>query len=63
LLIIGIVLLAKIQMWFPKSREFINGVPSILIKDGKMQLEELKKARLTTDELQSALRLKHIGSV
>lgn len=28
-----------------------------------MQLEELKKARLTTDELQSALRLKHIGSV
>ena len=28
-----------------------------------MKLEELKKARLTTDELQSALRLKKIGNV
>ena len=28
-----------------------------------MKLEELKKARLTTDELQSSLRLKNIGNV
>lgn len=63
LLIIGIVFLAKIQIWFPKSRKYINGVPSVLIKDGKMMLEELKKARLTTDEMQSALRQKKIGSV
>lgn len=63
MLIIGIVLLAKIQIRFPKSRKFINGVPSILIKDGKMQVEELKKARLTTDEIQSALRQKKIGYV
>ncbi len=62
LLIIGVVLLAKVQIWFPKSRKFINGVPSVLIKDGEMMLEELKKARLTTDELQGALRLKNIGS-
>ena len=63
LLIIGVVLLAKIQIWFPKSRKFINGVPSILIKDGKMKLEELKKARLSTDELEGALRLRKIGNV
>ncbi len=63
LLIIGIILVAKIQIWFPKSRKYINGVPSVLIKDGKMMLEELKKARLTTDEIQSALRLQKIGSV
>ena len=63
LLIIGIVLLAKIQIWIPKSRKFINGVPSVLVNDGEMKLEELKKARLTTDELQSALRLKTIGNV
>ncbi|WP_428912535.1 DUF421 domain-containing protein [Niallia sp. Krafla_26] len=50
-------------MWLPKSRKFINGVPSVLVKDGKMKLEELKKARLTTDEMQSALRQKSIGSV
>ncbi|WP_338471647.1 DUF421 domain-containing protein [Niallia sp. XMNu-256] len=63
LLIIGIVLLAKIQVWLPKSRKFINGVPSVLVKNGEMKLEELKKARLTTDELQGALRLKAIGNV
>lgn len=63
LLIIGVVLLAKIQIWIPKSRKFINGVPSVLINDGQMKLEELKKARLTTDELQSSLRLKNIGNV
>ena len=63
LLIIGIVLLAKIQIWIPKSRKFINGVPSVLINDGQMKLEELKKARLTTDELQGSLRLKNIGNV
>ena len=56
-------LLAKIQIWIPKSRKFINGVPSVLVNDGEMKLEELKKARLTTDELQSALRLKTIGNV
>jgi len=63
LLIIGIVILAKIQIWIPKSRKFINGVPSVLINDGQMKLEELKKARLTTDELQGSLRLKNIGNV
>ncbi|WP_338448407.1 DUF421 domain-containing protein [Niallia oryzisoli] len=63
LLIIGIVILAKIQIWIPKSRKFINGVPSVLISDGQMKLEELKKARLTTDELQGSLRLKNIGNV
>ena len=63
LLIIGIVLVAKIQIWFPKTRKYINGAPSVLIKDGQMKLEELKKARLTTDELQGALRQKNIGNV
>ena len=43
LLIIGIVLLAKIQVWLPKSRKFINGVPSVLVNGGKMKLKELKK--------------------
>lgn len=62
LLIIGIVLVAKIQIWFPKTRKYINGAPSVLIKDGKMMLEELRKARLTTDEIESALRQKQIGS-
>ncbi|MFY0780462.1 hypothetical protein AB1K18_09165 [Peribacillus simplex] len=43
LLIIGIVLLMKMQIWFPKSRELIIEVPSVLINDGVMMLDEMKK--------------------
>ena len=63
LLVIGIVFLMKMQIWFPKLRELFLGVPSVLIKDGKLRLDELKKARLTTDEIEMALRQQHIGSI
>ncbi len=63
LLVIGIVLSMKVMQWFPKAREFIVGIPSVLIKDGKIMFEELKKARLTTDELEIALRQSKIGSI
>ena len=63
LLVIGIVFLMKLQIWFPKSREIFMGVPSVLIKDGEMMLEEMKKARITTDELEISLRLQHIGDI
>ncbi|OES45626.1 DUF421 domain-containing protein [Domibacillus iocasae] len=63
LFIIGIVLLMKMQIWFPKTREMLIGVPSVLIKDGKMRLDELRKARMTTDELEVALRQQKIGSI
>lgn len=63
LLILGIVLLMKLQIWFPKSREIFIGVPSVLIKDGEMMLEEMRKARITTDELEVSMRLQHIGDI
>ncbi|MFX3673146.1 MAG: DUF421 domain-containing protein [Paenisporosarcina sp.] len=53
----------KMQIWFPKLRELLMGVPSVLIKDGKIRLDELKKARLTTDELEVAIRQRNIGSI
>lgn len=42
--IIGIVLLMKMQIWFPKSRELFIEVLSVLIKDGVMMLDELKSS-------------------
>jgi uncharacterized membrane protein YcaP (DUF421 family) len=63
LLIIGIVILAKMQIWIPKFRSMLVGVPSVLIKDGKMQLKEIKKARLSTDEVEVQLRLNNIGNI
>jgi uncharacterized membrane protein YcaP (DUF421 family) len=63
LLVIGIVLVMKILQWFPKTRKFIIGPPSVLIKDGKMVMKEIKKARLTTDEVEIALRQNNIGNI
>ena len=63
LFVVGIILLMKMQLWFPKLREMLMGVPSVLIIDGKIRIDELKKARLTTDELEVTLRQMNIGSI
>ncbi|PLT32810.1 YetF domain-containing protein [Bacillus sp. V5-8f] len=44
-------------------RTFVLGQPSILIKDGQMMMKEIKKARLTTDELEIALRKQKVGNI
>jgi len=63
LFVVGIILLMKMQIWFPKLRELLMGVPTVLIIDGKIRMDELKKARLTTDELEVTLRQRNIGSI
>ena len=40
----------------PKMRRFLNGSPSILIKDGKINQKELKKLRMSIDDLAEELR-------
>ena len=35
---------------FPKSRKYINGTPTILLKDGKLYRKNLKKAKLDLSE-------------
>ncbi|MGQ3480076.1 DUF421 domain-containing protein [Paenibacillus sp. TY11] len=42
------------------ARDFIDGKPRVLIKDGKILEDNLKKERLTTDELMEQLRKKDI---
>lgn len=44
------VLLSKITSLFPKSRKFINGTPTILMNNGKLYRENLKKAKLDLSE-------------
>ncbi|WP_409303899.1 DUF421 domain-containing protein [Peribacillus sp. SCS-155] len=63
LLIIGLILLTKIMQWSRTVRTFVLGPPSILIKDGKMMMQEIKKAKLTADEVEIALRRQKVGSV
>lgn len=44
------VLLSKITSLFPKSRKYINGSPTILMNNGKLYRENLKKAKLDLSE-------------
>lgn len=45
------VLLSKITSLFPKTRKYINGTPTILMNNGKLYRENLKKAKLDLSEL------------
>jgi uncharacterized membrane protein YcaP (DUF421 family) len=63
LLIIGIVLITKMMQWIPKFRNLMVGVPSVIIKDGNMMMKEIKKAKLTTDEIEVGLRQNKVGDM
>ncbi|PPA69045.1 hypothetical protein C4B60_17160 [Jeotgalibacillus proteolyticus] len=57
------LLLETIDIKFPKIRKALDGEPSILVKKGKIMEAELKKSRLTVDQLLSLLRSKDIFSL
>jgi uncharacterized membrane protein YcaP (DUF421 family) len=63
LLIIGIVIISKMMQYIPKFRDLMVGVPSVVIKDGEMMLREIKKSRLTTDEVEVSLRQNKVGDI
>lgn len=44
------VLFSKITSLFPKSRKYINGTPTILMNNGKLYRENMKKAKLDLSE-------------
>lgn len=44
------VLLSKITSLFPKARKYINGTPTILMNNGKLYRENLKKSKLDLSE-------------
>lgn len=60
ILIAGMILVSKIQIWFPKTRKYLYGVPSVIIKNGSIDVKELKKMRMTTNELE--MRLRQLGT-
>lgn len=44
------ILLSKITSLFPKTRKYINGTPTILMNNGKLYRENMKKAKLDLSE-------------
>lgn len=52
------VMLSEIQLKSDKFRSLIDGRPSILIKNGKVNIDELKNQRLSINDLLEELRIK-----
>jgi len=50
------IILSKIQSKHAKFRQYLNGEPSLIIKDGQINYGELKKLRIQLDELMIMLR-------
>ena len=51
------VILSVIQMKFDKARTLLCGKPSLLIKNGYIDIEEMKRQKLNLDDLLEELRL------
>ena len=49
-----------LQMKSKKARDWIDGQPTVLIQKGKILEGNLKKERITTDELMESLRRKDV---
>ena len=50
------VLLTRITSLFPKTRKFINGTPTILMNNGKIYRENMKKSKLDLSEFMAMCR-------
>lgn len=57
------IVLSKITMKSKRVRDIIDGKMSLIINDGQLDFEEMKKQRYTTDDLFSQLRDKGYDSL
>lgn len=46
----------QLGIYYPHFEKFIKGENAVLIKDGEIQTEEIKKARISNNQLHSILR-------
>lgn len=57
------VILAYVSLKFPKTRIFLDGKPSVIIKDGKINFKEMCKQKYNLDDLLLQLRQNQIRSL
>jgi uncharacterized membrane protein YcaP (DUF421 family) len=46
---------------FPRAKDLLEGAPRVIVRDGKVVEENLRRNRLTRDEILSEMRLAGIG--
>ena len=57
------ILFSRLQSKFPKLRQKLNGEPSLIIMDGKIRFDELRKLRIQLDELILMLRQNNVHDI
>ena len=57
------VILSAISLKNKRFRRFISGSPSIIIRNGEIDLEEVRRLRMSTDDIMEALRSKDIVNI
>lgn len=63
ILVILQIFISYLTMESTSIRRLINGAPSIVIKNGKIQTDELKKARCNINDLLESLRKKDVFEI
>lgn len=61
------IILSHLKTWFPSLGPVLDGVPTVLIRDGKVNKRALKRARVSEDDILVAARhqqgLENMGEV
>lgn len=63
ILVVLQITVSKFQIKFPKFRSKIDGEPSLMIKNGSVDYEELMRLRIQLDEMMVLLRQHDIASI
>src|SRR3954468_10204793 len=57
------VFLSWVSFRFPRLRPLLEGEPVVVLEDGQLIEENLKRTRLTLDDIEEAARLEQIASL
>lgn len=60
ILVVGMIVLSWCQIRFSWIRKFVFGVPTVLIQNGIINSDNLKRVRMTTDQLEMRLRMSDV---
>lgn len=63
ILVIGMVFLSWCQIKLPWLRKWVYGVPTVLIKEGQLEIASLKKSKMTTNQLEMRLRMLDVKNI
>ncbi|WP_226035283.1 DUF421 domain-containing protein [Aquibacillus saliphilus] len=63
LIVVAIIIVSILQIYLPKFQKWNMGEPLIIVKDGEILQKNLKKARITVDELKMKLRIKKVNDL